>query len=75
MIPQAASEPRILLVFIGAVLVFGGIIFTALKGNWGGQFKSRSRTDSASGLRPRANWPGLAMLVGGIGCLLAAAAV
>ncbi|GEP04318.1 hypothetical protein MOX02_23560 [Methylobacterium oxalidis] len=75
MIAQAVAEPRMLLVLVGAALVFGGIVVTAFRGNWGGRFRTRSRTDSAAGLRPRANWPGLAMLAGGIGCLLAAAAV
>jgi uncharacterized membrane protein len=71
---QAAFEPWMLLVLAGVVLVFGGILFTAFKANWGGRFRTTSHTDSAAGLRARAIWPGLVMLAAGIVCFLAAAA-
>ncbi|ACL57338.1 hypothetical protein [Methylobacterium nodulans] len=63
-----------LLVWAGVLLVFGGVLFTAFKGNWGARFRARIRTDSAAGLSPRATWPGLVMVAAGIACFLAAAA-
>jgi len=71
---QTALEPWMLLICAGVVLVFGGVLFTAFKANWGGRFRAGSHTDSAAGLRARANWPGLVMLAAGIVCFLAAAA-
>ncbi|WP_407527984.1 hypothetical protein [Methylobacterium oryzisoli] len=70
-----AIEPRMILVFAGAALMFGGVLFTAFKANWGAHFKVRQRTDSASGLSVRANWPGLVMLAAAVVCFLGAAAV
>jgi hypothetical protein len=55
---QAALEPWMLFVGAGVVLVFGSVLFTAFKANWGVHFRARSHTDSAAGLRPRAIWPG-----------------
>jgi hypothetical protein len=74
MVAQAAFEPRMVLVWAGVLLFIGGILLTAFAALWGGRFKARSRTDSAAGFSPRANWPGLVMLAAGIACFLAAAA-
>jgi|1186.fasta_scaffold365182_2 hypothetical protein len=71
---EAALEPRMILVWAGVLLFLGGILLTAFTALWGGRFKARSRTDSAAGFSPRANWPGLVMLAAGIACFLAAAA-
>jgi hypothetical protein len=70
----AALEPRLILIWAGVLFFFGGLLFTAFTALWGGRFKARSRTDSAAGFSPRANWPGLVMLAAGILCFLAAAA-
>jgi hypothetical protein len=70
----AALEPRLILVWAGALLFISGLLLTAFTALWGGRFKVRSRTDSAAGFSPRANWPGLVMLAAGILCFLAAAA-
>ncbi|WP_336492313.1 hypothetical protein [Methylobacterium nigriterrae] len=72
---QAAFEPRMVLVWAGVLLFIGGILLTAFTALWGGRFRARSRTDSAAGFSPRANWPGLAMLAVSVVCFLAAAAV
>ncbi|MHB2209689.1 hypothetical protein [Methylobacterium sp. CM6257] len=69
-----ALEPRLILVWAGALLFISGLLLTAFTALWGGRFKARSRTDSAAGFSPRANWPGLVMLAAGILCFLAAAA-
>jgi hypothetical protein len=74
MVAQAAFETRMVLVWAGVLLFIGGILLTAFTALWGGRFKARSRTDSAAGFSPRANWPGLVMLAAGIACFLAAAA-
>jgi hypothetical protein len=71
---QAAFEPRMVLVWAGVLLFMAGILLTAFTALWGGRFKARSRTDSAAGFSPRANWPGLVMLAAGTACFLAAAA-
>ena len=70
----AALEPRLILVWAGVLLFIGGLLLTAFAALWGGRFKAGSRTDSAAGFRPRANWPGLVMVAAGIVCFLAAAA-
>jgi len=74
MVAQAAFEPWMVLVWAGVLLFIAGILLTAFTALWGGSFKARSRTDSAAGFSPRANWPGLVMLAAGIICFLAAAA-
>ena len=71
---EAALEPRMILICAGVLLVFGGVLLTAFTALWGGRFKPRSRTDSAAGFSPRANWPGLVMSAAGVACFLAAAA-
>ena len=71
---EAALEPRMILVWAGVLLFLGGILLTAFTAVWGGRFKARSRTDSAAGFSPRANWPGLVMLIVGIISFLSAAA-
>jgi hypothetical protein len=71
----AALEPRVILVWAGVLLFVSGLLLTAFTALWGGRFKPRRRTDSATGLSPRANWPGLVMLAAGILCFLAAATV
>ena len=71
---EAPLEPRMILICAGVLLVFGGVLLTAFKGIYGGPFKPKSRTDSAAGFSPRANWPGLVMLIVGIICFLSAAA-
>ena len=68
----AALEPRLILVWAGALLFISGLLLTAFTALWGGRFKTKSRTDSAAGFSPRANWPGLVMLAAGILCFLAA---
>jgi hypothetical protein len=70
----AALEPRLILVWAGVLLFVSGLLLTAFTALWGGRFKARSRTDSAAGFSPRANWPGLVMLAAGVACFLAAAA-
>lgn len=72
---QAAIDMRMLLIWSGVALVFGGILFTAFKGSLVGRFRTRSHTDSAAGFSPRRSWPGLVMLTAGVICFLAAAAL
>ncbi|ACA19042.1 hypothetical protein M446_4705 [Methylobacterium sp. 4-46] len=71
----AILQPQLVLVWAGVLLFIGGLLLTAFTALWGGRFKAKSRTDSAAGFSPRANWPGLVMLAAGILCFLAAAAV
>ena len=70
-----------LLVWIGAALVFGGVVFTAGQALWKGRLSSSpSRPEIATDtLEPRergtgfgfkANWPGLALIAFGFILLL-----
>ena len=61
-------------IYIGALLVFGGVLFMAFKAIWRGRLSGASRRDSmveSTTLEPqgrsaafdlKANWPGLALI-------------
>jgi len=71
---ETAPDLRTILIWIGTLLFFGGVLFTAYTAIWSGRFIRSRRTDSAAGFSLRANWPGLVMLIAGIICFLSAAA-
>ena len=60
---------------IGALLVLGGVLFMAYEAIWRGRLSGASRRDStaesttlepkgrSAAFDPRANWPGLALIV------------
>ena len=75
-----------LLTWLGALLVTGGVLFMAAQAIWRGRLSgrwSRSRwagdtlepRESGSGFGLAANWPGLALIALGAALLLAGAAV
>jgi hypothetical protein len=55
-------------VWIGALLIIGGVVFTAWEGIFKGRFRTETHSFSARGFGFRSNWPGLAMI--GVGALL-----
>lgn len=80
--------PSILLVWIGALLVGAGVVFTAAQAIWRGRLSEAKgfrmaevRNDTleppgrSSGFSFKANWPGLALIALGSVLLLASAAV
>jgi hypothetical protein len=64
-----------IVILIGALLIFGGVLFMAYEAIWRGRLSGASRREMAEsatlepkGRRsvafdPRANWPGLALIV------------
>jgi hypothetical protein len=78
---------RMLLIWIGALLVVGGVVFTAAQALWRGRLSEARQprpgaaTDTlepperGSGFGLKANWPGLALIALGAFLLLAGAAV
>ena len=70
----------IVLVWIGALLVTGGVVYTATQAIWRGRLSDARPTSSglardtleprnpAGGFDLKANWPGLALI--GVGALL-----
>ena len=74
------------LVWIGALLVVGGVVFTAAQAIWKGRLSDARPTRSgvasdtlepqprSSGFGLKANWPGLALIALGAVLLLAGAA-
>ncbi len=62
------------LVWLGVVLIFGGILFSAAQAAWRGRFSRADRSFTGSGLGLRSNWPGLLLIALGIILLLARAA-
>lgn len=76
-----------LLIWIGALLVVGGVVFTAAQAIWRGRLSdarpSRPGVASdtlepqgrSSGFGLKANWPGLALIAFGSVLLLAGAAI
>jgi hypothetical protein len=65
---------RMVLIWIGVLLIFGSVLYMAAKANWGGRFDGVRRTFSARGLGLESNMPGLAMAGLGVVLMLAAAA-
>jgi hypothetical protein len=75
-----------ILIWLGVLLVFGGVLQLAFQPVWRGRLSGRRRLRSgrpsdtleperpASGFGIKSNWPGLAMLMLGSALLLAAAA-
>ena len=57
-----------LLIWLGALLIVAGVLYTAAKGNWLGRFRGGERQFSATGFGLASNWPGLAMI--GLGAVL-----
>ncbi|HEX8665552.1 MAG TPA: hypothetical protein VF744_16155 [Beijerinckiaceae bacterium] len=57
-----------LLIWLGALLIVAGVLFTAAKGNWLGRFRGESHQFSGTGFGLKSNWPGLAMI--GLGAVL-----
>ena len=78
---------NVLLIWLGALLFVGGLLFTAAQAIWRGRLSEarQSRPGATGGtLEPRerssgfglkANWPGLALIALGAVLLLAGAAV
>ena len=76
-----------ILIWLGALLVFGGVLSVALQPIWRGRLSGGRRLRSgrpsdtleperpASGLGIKSNWPGLALLALGSALLLAGAAI
>ena len=74
------------LVWLGALLVFGGVVFMVAQPLWRGRLSGGRRLASgapsgtlepqrpAGGFGIRSNWPGLASVALGVICLLAGAA-
>ena len=81
------QEASMTLIWLGVLLVFGGVLQMAFQPIWRGRLSGRARLRSgrpsdtleperpASGFGIKSNWPGLAMLALGAAFLLAAAAV
>jgi hypothetical protein len=59
---------RMAFVWIGALLILGGVVYTAWEGNWKGRFRTETHTFTTRGLGFASNWPGLAMI--GVGALM-----
>jgi hypothetical protein len=79
-------EAGMLLMWFGALLVLGGVLFTAAQAIWRGRLSgrrshSRWKSDTlepqerGSGFGLTANWPGLALIALGAILLIAGAAV
>ena len=61
-------------IYVGALLVLGGVLFIAYKAIWGGRLSGASRRDAivesttlepqgrSAAFDPKANWPGLALI-------------
>jgi drug/metabolite transporter (DMT)-like permease len=83
---EARTEANMTLVWLGALLVFGGVVFMAAQPLWRGRLsrarplRSAERSDTLEPQRPatgfgiKSNWPGLALVVVGAVLLLAGAA-
>jgi uncharacterized membrane protein len=65
---------RMVLIWIGVLLIFGGLLYMAARANWGGRFDSARRAFSARGFGLTSNMPGLAMAALGVVLMIAAAA-
>lgn len=68
-------QSRILLIWAGAALVIGGVVYTAAQGIWRSGFSRERHAFTARGFGLKANWPGLAMIGVGAILLLGVAAV
>ncbi len=76
-----------ILVLLGALLVFGGVLYVAFQPIWRGRLSGRRQLrpgrpgdtlepeTPASGFGIKSNWPGLAMIALGAALLLAAAGI
>ena len=74
-------------IWLGVLLVFGGVLQTAYQAIWRGRLSGRRRLRTgrpgdtleperpASGFGIKSNWPGLALVALGIALLLAGAAI
>jgi hypothetical protein len=73
------------LIWLGALLVFGGVLQMAFQPIWRGRLSGRARLRSGpntleperpgSGFEIKSNWPGLVMVALGAASLLAGAAI
>ena len=75
-----------LIIWVGALLVVGGVVFMAAQPMWRGRLSGRrprpaaagdtlEPREPAAGLGLRANWPGFALIALGVILLLIGAAV
>ena len=63
------------LILVGAALIFAGIVWLAGHAIWSGRFKREGRTFTAGGFGLGSNWPGLAMVALGAILMLVTAAL
>ena len=80
-------ETGMTLIWLGVLLVFGGMLHLAFQPIWRGRLSGRSRvrperpsdtlepTRPAAGFGIKSNWPGIALVALGAAFLLAAAAI
>ena len=59
-----------LLILVGVLLIFAGLLFTAAQAIWRGRFRREGRSFSAAGFGLRSNWPGLVLIALGTVLLL-----
>jgi hypothetical protein len=81
------AEARMLVIWLGALFVLGGLLFMMAQPIWRGRLSDAKRTSPGvprdtleprrpgAGFTPKANWPGLAFIVLGGILLLAGAAL
>ena len=79
-----AQEMVMALIWLGVLLVFGGVLQMAFQPIWRGRLGGRARLrsgtrwslkDRVSGFEIKSNWPGLVMVALGAAFLLAGAAI
>jgi hypothetical protein len=61
-------------VWLGALLIIGGVLFAAYEGIFKGGFRTQTHTFTTRGLGLRSNWPVLAMIGAGALLMLAGSA-
>jgi hypothetical protein len=65
---------RMVLIWLGVLLIFAGVLYMAARANWGGRFDGIRRTFNARGFGLGSNMPGLIMAGLGVLLMLATAA-
>jgi uncharacterized membrane protein len=65
---------RMVLIWLGVLLIFAGVLYMAAQANWGGRFDGVRRRFTARGLGLGSNMPGLVMAGLGVVLMLATAA-